>query len=230
MKENEWGTCSGSSGRPCEAGGAFRVRRPSRRRCCCCWELTPQLSSSRLVLGTPLPTEPWNVSSLVAPRVCWCPPTPSVFSSPLPCSGVGLLNITPTKGRGVETEVQASHCPQNGLPRIVFVPSLFLYITHKLEWRFHDLCGGSFSPGGPTWIRIFLLPTRGCVLSGAQLTDLTAVILSAPGKHLKTERGVKRGEEWFITITHTADYESYYSFTKLDSIHLLLPVFSADTI
>lgn len=56
-------------------------------------------------------------------------------------------------------------------------------------------CGGTSSPGGLAWIGIFLLQTRGCVLSGAQLTDLTAVILSATGEKAKNrEAPMWRGQ------------------------------------
>lgn len=114
------------------------------------------------------------------------------------------------------------------------VPSLFLLNTQtwmKISWCALE-GGGSFSPGGLTWIRIFLLQTRGCVLSGPQLTDLTAVILSATGKkYKKTSReGVKCGEELFITVTNTTDYESYHNFVNLDYFNLILSVFRTDII
>lgn len=47
----------------------------------------------------------------------------------------------------------------------------------------------------------------------------------------KTSReGVKCGEELFITVTNTTDYESYQNFVNLDYFNLILSVFRTDII
>lgn len=70
-------------------------------------------------------------------------------------------------------------------------------------------CGGTFCSGGLTWIRIFLLQTRGCVLSGAQLTDLTAVILSDTGEKI-TARGGQTCRGVIYICHNMTEYESRF--------------------